>query len=179
MEREKHICEAVPYYHRLLPYDIVTRYKWYFEYMVARIKVKHPKRRVIIQYIEDKLPTKEEQITKKRNDLLRAKIYNIMKNNEKKSKKILDMELEKLKKELESYQKNIFDFNIFDFTVDFIPAHRTNPKESGYYITIRCGFSGIYQVVNYWRNGNWLCSRADGSQTIAFSRNPIELKSLN
>lgn len=92
----------------------------------------------------------------------------------KKSKKILDMELEKLNKELESYKKNIFDF-----TVDFIPAHLTNPKENGYYITIRCGFSGIYQVVNYWRNGNWLCHCADGSQTIAFSRNPIKLKSLN
>ena len=94
MEREKHICDAVPYYHRLLPYDIVTRYKWYFEYIAARIKVKHPKRRVIIQYIEDKLPTKEEQITKKRNDLLRGK----------KSR------LNSLKKELEIGEKDLFGF---------------------------------------------------------------------
>lgn len=73
---------------------------------------------------------------------------------------------------LKSYEKRIFDFDREDN--DFKPAHYP-PKEEGYYLTIRCGLTGIYTTINMWKNGNWQMNVLDGSTTIAYSRNKLEL----
>ena len=73
---------------------------------------------------------------------------------------------------IKSYERRIFDFNREDN--DFVPAHY-KPKEDGIYLTIRCGLTGIYTSVNEWKDDNWQKNILDGSTTIAYSRNKLEL----
>ena len=78
-------------------------------------------------------------------------------------------------KKIKSYDKRILDFNN-----DFTPAVNStgtarNPKEEGLYITIRCGFAGIYQCLNRWKDGKWQNQVLDGSTTIAFSKQLVDL----
>lgn len=47
------------------------------------------------------------------------------------------------------------------------------PKENGYYMTIRCGLSGIYTCLNEWKDNAWQVEVADASDTIAYSREQI------
>lgn len=89
--------------------------------------------------------------------------------------KHLSMENEKFKKymeELNSYEKDFIRFNKEN---DFVLS---DPKEDGLYLTIRCGHGGIYQVINEWKDCRWMVYTADGSKTIARSRNKIVLKNL-
>jgi hypothetical protein len=48
-------------------------------------------------------------------------------------------------------------------------------QEEGYYVTIRCGLSGIYQVLNQWKDGKWQMQILDASDTIAYSKEKVEL----
>ena len=73
---------------------------------------------------------------------------------------------------IKTYEKRIFDFDREEN--DFKPA-QYKPKEDGIYLTIRCGLTGIYTSVNEWKDGNWQCHILDGSTTIAYSRNKLEL----
>lgn len=73
---------------------------------------------------------------------------------------------------LNSYRKEIMNFDRDGN--DFKPAHYP-PKEDGTYLTIRCGLTGIYQMVNEWKDGKWQCIVLDGSETIAYSRDRIEI----
>ena len=73
---------------------------------------------------------------------------------------------------IKSYEKRIFDFDREEN--DFVPAHH-QPKEDGIYLTIRCGLTGIYTKVNEWKDGKWQMGILDGSTTIAYSRNKLEL----
>jgi hypothetical protein len=89
--------------------------------------------------------------------------------------KHLSMENEKFKKymeELNSYEKDFIRFNKEN---DFVLS---DPKEDGLYLTIRCGHGGIYQVINEWKDCRWMVYTADGSKTIARSRDKIVLKNL-
>jgi len=88
----------------------------------------------------------------------------------------MNEKLEKLMKEIDSYHNEIMSFKREDGT-DFIPAIY-KPKEKGYYITLRCGYGGIYQIVNEWDGNDWMINATDGSFTIAYSREPIELKNV-
>lgn len=45
---------------------------------------------------------------------------------------------------------------------------RTELKEDCDYVTIRCGFGGIYSVLNHWKDGRWFAECLDGSETIAY-----------
>lgn len=83
--------------------------------------------------------------------------------------------LKPLMDEIDSYKKKIFDFDREEN--DFIPA-KHNPKEEGYYITIRCGLSGIYQMLNEWKDNKWQINLTDDSYTIAYNRKRIYLKNL-
>lgn len=65
--------------------------------------------------------------------------------------------LEKMVKKMESYESDILKF---DKNNDFVLRE---PIQEGYYVTIRVGHGGIYTVVNYWKNGNWLGCIADAS----------------
>ena len=70
---------------------------------------------------------------------------------------------------INSYRKDIFKFHN-----DFKPA-KYPPQEDGYYVTIRCGLSGIYQVLNQWKDGKWQMQILDASDTIAYSKEKVEL----
>jgi hypothetical protein len=70
---------------------------------------------------------------------------------------------------INSYRKDIFKFHN-----DFKPA-KYPPQEEGYYVTIRCGLSGIYQVLNQWKDGKWQMQILDASDTIAYSKEKVEL----
>ena len=132
MERRRQNFEAVPYYHRLLPYDIVYKYKWYFEYLAARIKVKYPKRRVVLQYIEDKLPTKEEQITKKRKDLLKAKrsMVNRLKNELAFGEKdLFGFKETDIQEKINKYQADIDDLENGGTNFYYIPNYKNEMKK--------------------------------------------------
>ena len=75
-------------------------------------------------------------------------------------------------KEYWSYHKDIMKFDS-----DFIPmTYGKGPKEEGMYITIRCGLGGIYQTLNTWKNGGWEAQALDGSFTIAYSKEKVQLK---
>lgn len=79
-------------------------------------------------------------------------------------------------KKYKSYEKDIFKFDRINEESNFVPStYCGNPKEEGMYVTIRCGLSGIYQVLNWWKDGKWQMECCDGSSTIAYSRNKVEL----
>lgn len=70
---------------------------------------------------------------------------------------------------MEIIEKNILYFNEEN---NYKPAGKP-PKEDGFYMTIRCGYGGIYTDFNEWRNENWMKQSLDGSRVIAYSREPI------
>ena len=61
---------------------------------------------------------------------------------------------------------------ILEFHDDFVPA-RINPKNNGFYMTICCGYHGIYTFLNEWRNGVWIVGLMNGSEIIAYSEKAI------
>ena len=67
---------------------------------------------------------------------------------------------------------------ILEFHDDYVPAHNS-PKEDGWYMTIRCGFSGIYSCLNQWKDEKWQIQVLDGSRTIAYSREQIPQEEVN
>ena len=58
---------------------------------------------------------------------------------------------------------------------NFKPVHHNSTTEEGCYVTIQCGSSGIYQMVNEWKYGEWQFGFLDDSITIAFNPNKVEL----
>ncbi len=56
------IVEDVAYFNYGLPMDVFMRFKWYWEYLAARIKVKHPKRKVILEYGHCEVPCGQDWI---------------------------------------------------------------------------------------------------------------------
>ena len=87
-------------------------------------------------------------------------------------------EIHKVLKEMKKYEKKIFDFDHDENRFHSTNNGKFTPKEDGMYLTIRCGLSGIYTVLNEWKDGHWQMEIADGSTTIAFSDKKIELESL-
>ena len=88
------------------------------------------------------------------------------------------MDQEKFKKyceEIESYEYDIMTFDHKNPSKDFITK---DPEEPGYYLTIRLGLQGIYASVNIWQDGNWMIRVADGSNVVARTRKPLEIKNL-
>lgn len=70
-----------------------------------------------------------------------------------------------------------FEKRIMTFDDDFRPMSH-EPYEEGMYVTIRCGLSGIYQVLNRWEDGRWQMVVPDGSTTIAYSKEPVKVPEL-
>ena len=67
-----HVDEVV-YYRNKLPMWIVEQWRWYFEYLAARIKVAHPRRKVELVICAQTLLQGEEYIKVKSVSLLIAK----------------------------------------------------------------------------------------------------------
>lgn len=70
--KDYHVDQVV-YYRNKLPLQIVEKWKWYFEYLAARIKVVHPRRKVELSIGIQNLLQGEEYIQAKRASLLKAK----------------------------------------------------------------------------------------------------------
>ena len=73
MVYDKFHVDEVVYYRNKLPMWIVEQWKWYFEYMAARIKVRHPRRKVELVICAQTLLQGEEYIKAKSASLLKAK----------------------------------------------------------------------------------------------------------
>lgn len=52
----------------------------------------------------------------------------------------------------------------------FNPNHKNNNLKDGVYLTLRCGYGGIYQTYNIWNTAKqkWEIESADGSYTIMY-----------
>lgn len=76
------IVEEVVYFH-LQPLETWLKWVWYWEYLAARIKVKHPRRKVTLTMGNVDFFDKKLYIEKKKENLLRAKkakLTKLMKN---------------------------------------------------------------------------------------------------
>ena len=69
---------------------------------------------------------------------------------------------------MEITHERIFDFK----NHEYIPAHH-DPKEPGYYMTIRCGLSGIYTHLDEWKDNKWQVGILDDSKVIAWTQEQI------
>ena len=65
--------EEVVYYRNKIPMAVVEQWKWYFEYLAARIKVRHPKRKVELVICAQTLLQGDEYIEAKTASLLKSK----------------------------------------------------------------------------------------------------------
>lgn len=84
MEAKKQICvkitiykgshaDEVVYYRNKLPFEIAEKWKWYFEYIAALVKVNNPKRKVELAMCVQTLLQGQEYIEAKSKTMLRAK----------------------------------------------------------------------------------------------------------
>lgn len=87
--------------------------------------------------------------------------------------------IEEYLKETKSFQKQLYTFNRGgNIMEDFCPIHY-KPKENGRYLTIRCGFNGIYIKIDDWKDDKWELDILDSSEVIAYSRKTIDNYILN
>lgn len=64
-------ADKVVYYRNKLPMATIEKWRWYFEYLAARIKVKHPRRRVELLIASQNLLQGDEYVQEKIKHLLR------------------------------------------------------------------------------------------------------------
>lgn len=65
--------DKVVYYRNKLPVSSIEKWRWYFEYLAARIKVKHPRRRVELTICTQTLLQGDEFVKEKIKNLLKYK----------------------------------------------------------------------------------------------------------
>lgn len=74
------IPEDVVYYQYNIPVQFVERWKWYFEYLAARIKVAHPKRKVeLCISAQENCLCGSDYVSEKTKSLLRSKAIKLKK----------------------------------------------------------------------------------------------------
>lgn len=64
-------ADRVVYYRGQISIDMLEKWRWYFEYLAARIKVKHPRRKVELTICPQTLPLGDEYVQEKIKNLLR------------------------------------------------------------------------------------------------------------
>lgn len=87
---------------------------------------------------------------------------------------------------IEEYDEDELDFDkdplddktIYKFNGKHMLA-KYPPKEDGWYMTIRCGLSGIYTCLNEWKDNKWQVEAADASDTIAYSKERISKETVD
>ena len=86
-------------------------------------------------------------------------------------------ELKKCIDWMKTFEHTIVDFHETwfskvdgDFYKNFKPFRegKTELEDGTMYLTIRCGFGGIYTCLNQWMGGRWGAECLDGSTTIAY-----------
>lgn len=79
-----------------------------------------------------------------------------------------------------SFEKSIVDFDKDGWLCTTIKSNK--PTEPGVYLTIRCGYSGIYTILDSWKEVNgefkWTLQVLDGSKIVAYKPEPIEIPVL-
>lgn len=112
--------DDVIYYRYKLPMNITLRYKWYFEYLAALVKVHNPRRRVTLQigrqddkpsndtilcgqdYIDARTPTliagKKRTISRIQNKATEADLFGIHEEERKKKISTIQAEIEALER---------------------------------------------------------------------------------
>ena len=71
----------------------------------------------------------------------------------------------------------ITETKIFDFKGEY-KLVKYPPKKNGYYMTIRCGFGGIYTNLDEWKYNKWQVGILDDSDIIAYSKEHITKKQV-
>lgn len=117
--------DEVIYFRYGIDINAFSRWKWYFEYLVAKIKINYPKAKVTLDYGEQNLKFGNEYILKKTKDLLKRKEINLKKIERDKKLMLFEDELSinkknKIKQEIEDLKNNKFNF--------YIPAEYINKK---------------------------------------------------
>lgn len=106
------LVEDVVYYRRGMDINFVMRWQWFFQYLTAKVKVRHPHRIVCCKIMRMDMLTKEQYIAKKTEDLIKAKKATISKLNNKRPEWDLFgynytewvEKVEKVKKDLQSLE---------------------------------------------------------------------------
>ena len=89
---------------------------------------------------------------------------------------------------IEEYNEEELDFDFDKNPLDSKTIYKFNgeyklakypPKEDGWYMTIRCGLSGIYTCLNEWKDNKWQVEAADASDTIAYSKERISKETVD
>lgn len=100
--------EVVVYYRRYMNIDFVLRWRWYFEYLAARLKVAHPREKVEILCGRIDILTPAEYAVKKRESLLRAKRGQIKKlENQPNELDLFDIAINKKREKIERIEDDI------------------------------------------------------------------------
>lgn len=120
MVYDKCHVEEVVYYRNKLPMWIVEQWKWYFEYMAARIKVKHPRRKVELIICAQTLLQGEEYVKVKSASLLKAKKARLTKLMDRPvaadlfgfNQEARDEKIQALKEEIEALERGEFNYYV-------------------------------------------------------------------
>ena len=89
---------------------------------------------------------------------------------------------------IDEYDEDELDFDFDKDPLDDKTIYKFNgkymlskypPKEDGWYMTIRCGLSGIYTCLNEWKDNKWQVEAADASDTIAYSKERISKETVD
>ena len=117
--------DEIIYFRYGININTFSRWKWYFEYLVAKIKINYPKSKVFFEYGEQNLIFGNEYILKKKKDLLIRKEINLKKIEGDKKLMLFEDELSTIKKnrliqEIEDLKNNKFNF--------YIPCDYINKK---------------------------------------------------
>lgn len=95
-------------------------------------------------------------------------IYSRLDCNNKIIEEYNEDELEFIKdKTTKIVKKHLFDFD------DEWKLAKYSPTENGYYMTIRCGLSGIYTCLDEWKNNKWQVGVLDDSDVIAYTKEQV------
>ena len=120
MVYDKFHVDEVVYYRNKLPMWIVEQWKWYFEYLAARIKVRHPKRKVELVICAQTLLQGEEYITVKSASFLKAKKGHLKRLQERPvvpdlfgfSQEARDGKIQALMAEIEALERGEFNYYV-------------------------------------------------------------------
>ena len=99
---------------------IVEQWKWYFEYMAARIKVRHPRRKVELVICAQTLLQGEEYIAVKSASFLKAKKGQLKRLQERPvvpdlfgfSQEVRNKKIEALMTEIEALERGEFNYYV-------------------------------------------------------------------
>lgn len=114
-----HVDEVI-YYRNKLPMWIVEQWKWYFEYLAARIKVKNPRRKVELVICAQTLLQGEEYITVKSASFLKAKKGQLKRLQERPvvpdlfgfSQEVRNKKIEALESEIQALERGEFNYYV-------------------------------------------------------------------